>query len=380
MYKEKLVKLKIKNIVKSFLDEALTPTEIRLQLAKGLIPMETRELVSAFYYSLFDSTEEVRAAAQDSINTLPDRMLHTYLGSQVPGDVLNYFSIKRKDDEATLELILLNKNCPAKTLKTLAPTADEKLLHIIADNQQKIIEDPEIIDALEQNPNAHVSLIERLRAFIAHLVPEEDILEEEPEELKEFAMEDMLKPVPSEEELEHEPEEAVEETEIEEPEDYEQPIIEEVPEGEIEEYSAEEIEEMKLNTYQRIQVMSVAEKIQEALKGNKESRSILIKDTNKLVSSAVVKSPKMTENEVVKISSSRNAPEEVLRIICNKKEWVRNYQVKYNLITNPKTPQPVAIQFMSFLRKKDLETIGKSKMVPSIIATTARKLAQKRRG
>jgi len=137
---------------------------------------------------------------------------------------------------------------------------------------------------------------------------------------------------------------------------------------------------MKLNTYQRIQVMSVAEKIQEALKGNKESRSILIKDTNKLVSSAVVKSPKMTENEVVKISSSRNAPEEVLRIICNKKEWVRNYQVKYNLITNPKTPQPVAIQFMSFLRKKDLETIGKSKMVPSIIATTARKLAQKRRG
>ena len=161
-------------------------------------------------------------------------------------------------------------------------------------------------------------------------------------------------------------------------EEYDKAIIAETPEEILEQYSEEELEELKQNTFQRIQGMSIAEKIQEALKGSKESRGILIKDANKLVSSAVIKSPKITEDEVVKVTTSKNISDEVMRLICNKKEWLRNYQIKVNLINNPKTPFRTSLQFMNFLHNKDLQAVAKSKMVPSIVSTAARKLMTKK--
>lgn len=384
MQKEKIVGLQVTNLIKSFLDEELTPPEIRLQLAKGLIPLETHDLVSAFYYSLFDSSEDIKAASKASIDALPDRMLHTYLNFPVPEEILHYFANSKRHDEACVELIVLNKGCSAKILRSLAKDASEKIAGMIAENQQKIIEDPGIIDVLEANENVHVSLIERLRGFMATFSPEEG--EAEAEKPKDLTIEDMLTQQMEEEEGEEEgkkPEAAVAAAGIEvveEPFDYAKPMIEVPAEEVLESYSNEEIEDMRLNTYQRIQSMTVAEKIQEALKGTREARGMLIKDANKLVSSAVVKSPKITEDEIVKITSSRSVSDEVLRIICLKESWLRNYRIKLNLVMNPKTPFKVAVKFMYFLRKKDLENIGKSKMVPNIVAAAAKKLASKRRG
>ena len=175
------------------------------------------------------------------------------------------------------------------------------------------------------------------------------------------------------------PEEEAVPVEAEEPADYEQGMIKMLSAEEVESLSTEEIEEVKLTAYQRIQTMSVAEKIQEALKGSRESRTMLIKDTNKLVSTAVIKSPKITEDEIIKVSASRNVSEEVLRLICMNKEWTRNYQIKLNLVNNSKTPIAVSLRFLPFIRKKDILMISKSKMVSGVIALAAKKLTLKKK-
>jgi hypothetical protein len=138
----------------------------------------------------------------------------------------------------------------------------------------------------------------------------------------------------------------------------------------------EDEEEFK-SKYQQIQSMGIAEKIKIALTGDKEFRSMLIKDSNKLVSGAVVKNPRITEGEILTISKSAIQNDEVLRVICANKEWVKNYMIRKALVENSKTPLPVALRFLGTLTDKDLEKLAKSKNVSTVIATQARRLASK---
>ena len=136
---------------------------------------------------------------------------------------------------------------------------------------------------------------------------------------------------------------------------------------------AEEEEEYR-SKYQLAQTMGVGEKIKMALTGDKEWRSILFRDSNKLVNGAVVKNPRITEPEILTITKSVIQNEEILRVICANKEWVKNYEIRKALVLNNKTPLPVALRFMSFITAKDLATMAKSKNISSIIANQARRL------
>ncbi len=144
------------------------------------------------------------------------------------------------------------------------------------------------------------------------------------------------------------------------------------PAEEEEEKAAEE-EEYR-SKYQLAQTMGVGEKIKMAMTGDKEWRSILIRDSNKLINGAVVKNPRITEPEILSISKSVIQNEEILRVICANKEWIKNYEIRKALVLNNKTPLPVALRFMSFITVKDLATMAKSKNISSIIANQARRL------
>ena len=291
------------------------------------------------------------------MKALPENLVIHYLSIDIPAETLDYFAKEKRDENNFLEPVILNKNTSTDTIKFLADFVSEKLAMMIADNQEKIIKDPEIIDRLEQNGNVHPSLIEKLRSFMDMFAPTEEEAIEELPELEEAAVEEALEELPELEEA---------------PADYEQEMVKMPSDAEMEGHSYEEIEELKLTAYQRIQTMTVAEKIQEALKGSREARAMLIKDSNKLVATSVIKSPKISEDEIVKISASRSVSDEVLRLICNNKEWVRNYQVKFNLVNNPKTPIQISLRFMSFIRKKDLQMLSKSKMIPGVVALAAK--------
>jgi hypothetical protein len=136
-----------------------------------------------------------------------------------------------------------------------------------------------------------------------------------------------------------------------------------------------EIEEEEFRSkYQLAQSMGVGEKIKMALTGDKEWRSILIKDSNKLVNGAVVKNPRITEQEILAIAKSVIQNDEILRVICQNKEWVKNANIRQALVLNNKTPLPVALRFMGFLTEKDLTGMARSKNISSVLSNQARRM------
>lgn len=143
-----------------------------------------------------------------------------------------------------------------------------------------------------------------------------------------------------------------------------------------EEGEGEEVKEEEefLSKYQQAQNMGVGAKIKMALTGDKEWRTLLIRDTNKLVNSAVVKNPRITEPEVLTISKSVIQNEEILRVICQNKEWIKNLEIRKALVLNNKTPLPVALRFMGFLSEKDLAAMAKSKNISSVLANQAKRM------
>ncbi|MGO9146314.1 MAG: hypothetical protein ACLQDF_08085 [Desulfomonilia bacterium] len=123
--------------------------------------------------------------------------------------------------------------------------------------------------------------------------------------------------------------------------------------------------------FQKIQTMTVSEKLDLARKASKEARSILIRDSNKLVQLAVVNSPKITESEIIGLASNRQVSEDALKEIAMNREWLRNYQVRLALVNNPKTPLSIAMAQVSYLNQRDLGLLAKSKGVPRPIVIAA---------
>ena len=91
--------------------------------------------------------------------------------------------------------------------------------------------------------------------------------------------------------------------------------------------------------YGQIMKMSVSEKIKLATIGNREARNILIKESNRIVLSAVINSPKLTEDDALMYAANRSLSDEVIKLITLKKEFLQNYRIKLALVTNPKTPR-----------------------------------------
>ena len=100
--------------------------------------------------------------------------------------------------------------------------------------------------------------------------------------------------------------------------------------------------------------MNTKDRMKLAMKGDREARGILIRDSNKVVCSAVVKNPRITEQEIENIAAMRTVAGEVLRIISMNRAWVRSYIIIHNLAKNPRTPIPTAINILPRIRTKDL--------------------------
>ena len=127
------------------------------------------------------------------------------------------------------------------------------------------------------------------------------------------------------------------------------------------------------NTVQKINRLDVKGRIQLAMKGNKEERSILIRDGTKVVALAVLDAPKLSDGEVEKFALQKNVLEAVLRQIPLKRRFMKNYIVVRNLVSNPRTPLDLGLGLMKHLQTQDLKNISANKEV----SETVRKLALK---
>jgi hypothetical protein len=120
--------------------------------------------------------------------------------------------------------------------------------------------------------------------------------------------------------------------------------------------------------------MNVKQRIQLALKGNREARNILKRDSNRVVILGVLGNPRITESEVEAISNMKTIPEEALRLISLNRLWSRNYAITHNLARNPRTPVAISIALVPRLLPKDLKALTTNRNVPDVVRKTAQRL------
>jgi hypothetical protein len=123
--------------------------------------------------------------------------------------------------------------------------------------------------------------------------------------------------------------------------------------------------------------LPIVERMKIAMKGTKAQRAQLIRDSNKLVASAVLSSPKLTESEVEAFAKMANVTEDVLRVIAMNRMWTKNYGVIYGLAKNPKTPPAISMQILSRLNERDIKMIAIDRNVPEAVRLAARKFMVK---
>ena len=135
----------------------------------------------------------------------------------------------------------------------------------------------------------------------------------------------------------------------------------------------EEEEDDQQSITQKLALLGVAERMKAAMKGSKSERAILIRDPNKLVSAAVLSSPKLTDSEVENFAKLANVSEEILRTIGMNRGWIKNYGVVAALTKNPKTPLAVSMRFVQRLNDRDLKMIALDRNLQEPLKLAVRK-------
>jgi hypothetical protein len=125
--------------------------------------------------------------------------------------------------------------------------------------------------------------------------------------------------------------------------------------------------------------LPVKRKVKLAFKGTREQRAQLIRDPNKLVASAVLSSPKLTDAEVESFAKMANVSEEVLRVIGMNRTWLKNYGVILGLVKNPKTPAAISMQLLQRINERDMKMLAVDRNVPEALRLAARKFITKSR-
>lgn len=343
------------------------PLPMKMMAAKGFAPgAGADDLVVSLYQLSFDENAQVSETARKSLSELPDQVLAGCLDKPLPALVLDRLAHVVKDRSGLVEKILLNNAVSDETFAWLAKLLKEREMEILASNEQRLLRHPAIIEALYVNPATRMSTANRcvelavrnnltlnLPAFkeIAQAIGmaprEEDPMDQA------LADEQMDQSFTS---LYHQSRQ-----------------VEEGPEEGDEASEPEERERMR----KRIENMTVSEKVRLAAVGTVFHRTILLRDSNRIVCMAAIKSSQITDMEVVKVSKNPQVPEEILRYISRQGEWVKLYQVKANLVTNPKTPLSISLSFLSHLRTKELRLLARSKNIAAALRAAAQsRLAQ----
>jgi hypothetical protein len=336
------------------------PVELRRMAAGGALPLPPIELATTLFALAHDPDHEVKSRARETLENLPDNICQTVLSGETHPALLAYLAHTFKDQADRIEHIALNGATDDRTFAFLATLPHKRIVEIVANNQQRMLRCPEIVDALGGNPATSRAIIDRVLTFMGIERPDAEVAEEGEESL------------------------ALDQQEI--TDDEAAAALRALLGDDASQFSTDLIEdrddeldeEMQGNLFKIVQNMNVMQKVKLARLGNKDARALLIRDRNKIVASAAIRSPKVTENEVQNYAKARNLSEEVLRIIAANREWTRSYAVKLGLATNPKVSIPSAMKFLNFLQERDLRSIMKSKDVAMPIAAHARRLLQKK--
>jgi len=383
------------------------PQPARLAAARGMLPLPQNDLLEVLVALTQSDDAEIANAAAETLNAeANDDLLIVAKADDTPPTVLAYLATRPESSHELYEAAVLNTHTPDHALADLAAaTTEESLLELIAINQQRLVRFPALIEAILNNPARSSEAERRARETRQEFFEKERGARQIADELRaqgktaaaEFfeaaelttadggvlSLEDawiIAQHIEvSDADLDDAwlPAERYEELVSETPEDVlanVQRIIEH------ERLDGQEVSAEKVSLIRRIMFMNTRDRVKLAMKGDREARGVLIRDANKMVSSAVINNPRITDHEVENIAAMRSIADEVLRLIALNRTWARSYSIIHNLARNPRTPIPTVINILPRIRSKDLLTLGKNRNVSEAVRRQANRLAQVRTG
>lgn len=399
------------NSVVRAIAEGSAPRPAQLAAAKGLLPIPQTDLLEALVILARHEDPELAAAAAETLGAQDEEKLRSVVSSEEAApQVLHYFVTQKTYTADIYEAIIANPRTPGEAIVQFArQVADGGLLEVLSFNQQLLIQTPAIIDAIIANPyrtaEAERRASEIKREFFEKERGAEQIARELRAQGKEAAAEFIETAELAEGLTEDEADQALEDAlfladMIEVPDadiddswlslEYIEEIYEESDEqrkaafskilGELKAEDEDDLSTERISMLSKIMNMNMKDRIRMAMKGNREARNILIRDPNRVVAQAVIQNPKITEQEVEKITKMRTVPEDVLRQIANNRQWARSYVIIHNLALNPRTPVGNAMNILPRLQLRDLLAMSKNKNIPDAIRRHAQRLGNARVG
>lgn len=329
------------------------PLAIRAAAARGALPLPRAVLTRLAIHLLDDPEEQVRSDAEANLASLDDSGLRDVFSDETCApEVLAHFADRAVRDEGLAELVAFHKSVPDKALFVLGGKGNASIIELVLTNQERLLATPQLLDTLTVNPALRpdqrgriLDLLDRFLKAAPEKGSEQGGDEKEGVDLEEAAR------------------------------------VLEVDVGELfasseildgEEFELAEDPEIR-SAYRRILTLNTAQKALLAMRGGREERLILVRDSNKVVALCVLRNPRINDQEIELLANMRNVTDEVLRTIGSKSEWVKRYSVVSALVRNPKTPPGISTNFISRLNSFDLKNLMRDKNVPEIIRKMAKK-------
>lgn len=347
------------------------PADKRMPVAKGLAPLPPRELVYALSYLCADAAAEVAQTARTTLSKMPDGLVMPIAKGDTPPPVLAMLLQAVAVRPTLIEAVVANRNTPDLALCDWAPTAPATIAEMLAQDQQRCLRCEALVVGLSHNSQLLKSSLDKLVDFLVRSgvmvdVPAvgEAVSRLTPAEMQvaaaQIALPEAAAPLLVEAAVDPAAPEPTPD------------VVTPAPEAP--DAAHEPAVEARVPMMKLVNTLNMAQKIALATKGNKEARSILLRDANRIVAVAAIRNPRITDQEVQAAAKSRSINDEVIRIIANSKDMTRSYGTKLALVNNPKTPLPVALRFLTTLRATDLKAVAKSKGLPQTLVTQAKKL------
>lgn len=371
-----------------------------------MLPLPQSDLLEVLVALTASEDEQLAAAANETLNSeAPEDLLVAAAATDTAPNVLAYLATKPASSPEVYEATILNMRTPDHALAQLAAaTAIPSLLELITINQQRLVRSPEIIEAILGNPACSGEAERRARETRREFFEKERGARQIADELRargetaaaEFFETAELSTATGELSLDDAwliaQHIEVSDADLADAwlpaERFEDVVSESLEEAaanaqrviESERLENGELKAERISLIRRIMFMNTRDRIKLAMKGDREARSILIRDSNKVVCSAVVNNPRISEQEIENIASMRTVADEVLRLIALNRGWARSYPIIHSLARNPRSPIPTVIHILPRIRTKDLKSLSENRNVSEAVRRQAYRLQQTRSG
>jgi regulator of extracellular matrix RemA (YlzA/DUF370 family) len=382
------------------------PQPARLAAARGMLPLQQSDLLEVLVALTASDDAQISSAATETLKSeSPEDILLAAKAEDTAPNVLAYLATQPDGTLEVYEATVLNARTPDQALaKLAATTSHSSLLELITINQQRLVRCPEIIDAILQNPACGGEAERRARETRKEFFEKERGARQIADELRArgqtaaaefFETAELTTPAGdlslddawliaqhievTDADLDDAwlPAERYEELVSESTADVSSNVQRIIENERLErgDMSAE-----RVSLIRKIMFMNTKDRMKLAMKGDREARSILIRDSNKVVCSAVVNNPRITEQEIENIAAMRTISDEVLRLIALNRSWARSYPIIHNLARNPRTPIPTVMNILLRIKTKDLQNLTQNRNVSEAVRRQAQRLQQARSG